>query len=214
MKKGYVISIISLIATIAFTYVIKTVDVAAIGPNGTSVGLSHINQAFHEHYGVNEVLFALTGPMMYLGILVAGFFAIMGLVQLIKRRSLLKVDREIIGLGVLFLISMAAYAVFEKVAISYRPEIMPGETVLEASYPSSHTMLVIVILGAAFMLAGRYLQKGSLRTLVRILCVLIIAVTVIGRLICGCHWLTDIIAGILMSVVLLSAYAAFISQKH
>lgn len=213
MKKGYVISVISLIAFFAFTFIVKTVNVAMIGPAGTSVGLAKINQAFHSHYGVNMTIYQITDPMMYLAILVAAFFGVMGLVQLIKRKSLLKVDREIVGLGVLFIVSMIIYALFEKVIINYRPTIMPGETMPEASFPSSHTMLVIVILGAAFMLAGRYIDKGAIRSLIRAVCALIIAVTVTGRLICGCHWLTDIIAGLLMSITLLSAYYGFISTK-
>lgn len=213
MKKGYVISIISLILFAALTLLVKTVNVAVIGPAGTSVGLSHINQMFFSNYGVNMTMYEITEPMMYLAILVAAGFGVMGMIQLIKRKNLLKVDREILGLGGLFIVSMIIYALFEKIIINYRPAIMPGETMPEASFPSSHTMLVIVIIGAAFMLAGRYIDKGALKNLIRTLCILIITVTVIGRLICGCHWLTDIIGGILISLVLLGAYNGFISGK-
>lgn len=135
-------------------------------------------------------------------ILTALFFALAGLVQLIKRRSLLKVDREILALGGLYIIVIGLYVLFEKVIINYRPIIMPGSTHPEASFPSSHTMLVCIIMGSAAMLLGKY----KLCTALRIMCLSVIAVTVIGRLIAGVHWFTDILGGILISITLLSVF--------
>jgi undecaprenyl-diphosphatase len=38
----------------------------------------------------------------------------------------------------------------------------------------------------------------------------VILITVFGRLICGVHWFTDIVGGILISVSLVTAFAAFL----
>ncbi len=70
-------------------------DVAAIGPAGTEVGFSHINQFVHNLTGVNMLWYEITDYIGYGAIAVCGMFALAGFIQMIKRRSLLKVDREI-----------------------------------------------------------------------------------------------------------------------
>ena len=88
---------------------------------------------------------------------------------------------------------------------------MPDNTHPEASFPSSHTMLVCVIMGSAAMLINRYIRNKPLNRILRAVCYVIIGVTVVGRLIAGVHWFMDILGGILISVTLLSLYEEVIS---
>lgn len=185
-------------------------DVAAIGPDGTEVGFSHINQLVHDLTGVHMLWYDITDYIGYGAIAVCGLFALTGFIQLIKRRSLLKVDREIWALGGLFIAVIGCYVFFEKYIINYRPIIMPGETAPEASFPSSHTMLIMTVMIAVMIVSDKYFSKG-MGVLVRILCFLITLITVGGRLWCGVHWLTDIIGGILLSATLLFLFSAVVS---
>ncbi len=185
-------------------------DVAAVGPAGTEVGFSHINQLVHNLTGVNMVWYDITDYIGYGAIAVCGMFAVAGLVQMIKRRSLLKVDREIWALGGLFIAVIGCYVFFEKFIVNYRPVIMPGETAPEASFPSSHTMLIMTVMIAVMIVSDKYFSKGT-GVLVRVLCFVITLVTVGGRLWCGVHWFTDIIGGILLSATLLFLFAAVIA---
>lgn len=185
-------------------------DVAAIGPEGTTVGFSHINKMVHDLTGVNMFWYDLTDYIGYGAIAVCGLFALAGFVQLIKRRSLLKVDREIWALGGLFIAVIGCYVFFEKYIINYRPIIMPGETAPEASFPSSHTMLIMTVMIAVMIVSDKYFGKG-LGVLVRVICFLITLITIGGRLWCGVHWFTDIIGGILLSATLLFLFAAVIA---
>ena len=186
---------------------IRFADVAAIGPEGTSIGLSAANQAVHQLTGVNMIWYDITDWLGFAALLTAFIFAVVGFVQMIKRRSLLKVDGDILALGGLYVVVIVLYLFFEKVIVNYRPILMPGCEHPEASFPSSHTMLVCVIMGSAIMLLPRYIRDHTLCRVLRAVCWAVIAVTVIGRLIAGVHWLTDILGGLLISAALLSLYA-------
>ena len=198
--------------TVILIALVRLVDVAPIGAQGTSIGLSHLNQFVFDLFGVNMLWYTITDWLGIAAILTAFAFAVTGIVQLIKRRSLLKVDREILSLGGLYIIVIGLYLLFENVIVNYRPIIMPDNTHPEASFPSSHTMIVCVIMGSAVMLINKYIKNKTLKRTLRVICFVIIGVTVIGRLIAGVHWFTDILGGILISVTLLSLYKEVISH--
>ena len=140
----------SLVAAFAlWTVLVRFVDVRAIGPEGSSVGFAALNGFVHELTGVNWLLYTVTDWLGLVPIAAALGFAILGLVQLIKRKSLWKVDRSILALGVFYIVVIAAYVFFEMVVINYRPTLIEGY--LEASYPSSTTMLVTCVMPTAAM---------------------------------------------------------------
>lgn len=192
--------------TVILIALVRLVDVAPVGAQGTSIGLSSLNKFVFELFGVNMLWYHITDWLGIAAVLTAFVFAVTGLVQLIKRRSLLKVDREILALGGLYIVVIGLYLLFENVIINYRPIFMPDNTRPEASFPSSHTMLVCVIMGSATMLMSKYIKNKRLCKALQIICFVIIGVTVIGRLISGVHWFTDILGGILISVTLLALF--------
>ena len=190
------------------------VDVEPVGAAGTSVGLSHMNRFVFELTGVNMVWYNITDWLGLAAIFAAFLFAATGLVQVIKRRSILKVDKEILALGGLYILVIGIYVLFENVIVNYRPIIMPGCSNPEASFPSSHTMLVCVIMGSTIIIIGKYIKKKSLCMVIRGMCAAVIAVTVVGRLISGVHWFTDILGGLLISTFLLALYSALITWEE
>ena len=206
------VSAVTFALFIILIILVKTVDVAAVGPAGTVIGLSSVNSAVHELFGLNMVWYDITKYLGAFAILVALGFAGMGMWQLIKRKSIAEVDKEILTLGGLYAVVVALYALFEVVIINYRPVIMPDNTVPEASFPSSHTMLICVVIGSAVMLTDRYVKNNRLCMLLKAIGIAIIIITVVGRLICGVHWLTDIIGGVLISISLLTLYSSLIRK--
>ncbi len=204
---SFVLFVVFLAATAVFTWMVINVDVRAIGPEGTSVGLSHINEFVHNVIGEHLVWYAITTWLGVVAMFIAAGFAVAGCLQLASRKSLRKVDREIVAIGVVYVIMLVMYIFFEKVIINYRPMLMPGMTTPEASFPSSHTMLVCVIGGTAIANWKQNKEmNGVLRKGLIFFAYVLIAVTVIGRLICGVHWFSDIVAGILYSMTLVFAY--------
>lgn len=211
MKKKYLcISISSLLAFALWTLLLCFVDVRAIGPEGSSVGLATLNGYVHEKIGVNMYLYNITDWLGLVPIGVAFGFAILGLIQLIKRKSLLRVDRSILALGVFYIIVVAVYLFFEIVVINHRPVLIEGY--LEASYPSSTTMLVTCVMPSAAMQAKERIKNKALRKGVIIAIIAFIAFMVVGRLLSGVHWITDIIGGALFSLGVVMAYKSFLQK--
>ncbi len=196
---------ILLAAFLLFTLLVKTVDVKPIGPQGSRVGFAALNQAMRDLIGKSGAWYTVTEFMGYAALGVVALLGLMGLIQLVQRKSLRKVDAAILVTGAYFVLVLAVYVLFDKVVINCRP-MLEKDGSLEASYPSSHTVLALCVMGAAALLAGRWL-KGRALGLVRLGCVLFMAVMVIGRLLSGVHWFTDILGGILLSASLISLYA-------
>lgn len=209
-KKFFLIAFLFLILTAAMTLAALFFDVQPIGPEGTEVGFAALNGKLAASLPFNELLYKVTKYLGYLAILVVGLIALIGLIQWITRKKLFKVDAEILMAGVLYLVMFALYVFFEKFALNLRPMIVPGETELEASFPSTHTLLGCVVFGSAMLLSGKLLKNKGLKVLFGIGFAVLALATGIGRLFSGVHWFTDIIAGFLYSATLLSFYKAFV----
>ena len=203
-KKRLVLGAGLVVVFVLWTVLVCFVDVRTIGPEGSSVGFATLNGFVHELTGVNWLLYTVTDWLGLVPIAVALGFAILGLVQLIKRKSLWKVDHSILALGVFYIVVMAAYVFFEMVVINYRPTLIDGY--LEASYPSSTTMLVMCVMPTAAMQLNARIKNTVFRRCAIIAIVAFTAFMVIGRLISGVHWITDIIGGAMFSIGIVTTY--------
>jgi undecaprenyl-diphosphatase len=198
-----------------YTLSLTFVDLRPIGPQGSYVAYAGINQMIHRLFGVNMMLYHITDWAGVAAILIAFGFAVLGLAQWIKRKSIWKVDSSILLLGVFYILVFGAYAFFEYNVINRRPVLING--FLEASYPSSTTMLAMCILPTAMIQFHRLIRNGFVRKTVNILCGLFTAFMVIGRLVSGVHWFTDILGGAMFSVSVILLYCAadhFTCKEH
>lgn len=203
-RRNYAVTASLFLAFILFTSIIKYVDVRPIGPEGSSVGLATLNRFVSERLGVNLFWYALTDWLGLVPIMFACGFAALGLWQLLRRGSIARVDPDILLLGLFYLAVIGCYALFERLVINYRPVLLDGS--LEASYPSSHVMVALCVMATAMMQFHRRLHSGRFLRALDLFCVLIIAVTVLGRLVSGVHWLTDILGGLILSAALITLY--------
>lgn len=208
MKNKFIASGIFALAFIILIVLVCTWNVANIGPEGTAIGLSSLNKSVHDALGVNKLWYDVTEIFGYVAIATVAVFGLLGVYQTFKRKSLLKVDKKLIALGGLYALMVLAYVLFEIVVVNYRPVIMPGDLHVEASFPSSHTMLVCVIMGGAFLILKDYVKNNGLRIALQYACLFIAAITAIGRLLSGVHWFTDILGGVLISLALVTFYSA------
>ena len=208
-KKSFLIAVFFLTVFILWIVLIRFIDVKAIGPQNSSVGFATLNSFFHKLTGVNMTLYTITDWLGLVPIAVCLGFGVLGLTEWIKRKSILKVDFSILVLGLFYIIVIAVYLLFEEVVINYRPVLINGY--LEASYPSSTTTLVMCVMPTAMMQFNTRIKSQILRKIVLITITIFICFMVIGRLISGVHWLSDIIGGILLSAGLVMMYRFIIS---
>ena len=211
MKKNQNVlaGILLLVGFAVWTFLIQEVDVQPIGPNGSSVGFAALNGWFHQLTGVHWMLYTLTDWLGLVPICVCLIFAGAGFIQLVRRKSLFKVDLDIIMLGAYYVLVILGYLLFEMVPINYRPVLIEG--FLEASYPSSTTLLVLSVMPTLYFQAQRRLNPNALRQAIRIFSVLFSAFMVIGRLVSGVHWLTDIVGAVLLSSGIFLIYKASVN---
>ena len=212
-SRHFVLSGVFCLLFVLLIVLVRSADVAAIGPAETRIGLSGLNQSVRSAIGMHPSVYKLTQVTGYLAILLAAGFAVLGGFQLIRRRSLRRVDRPVLLLAGLYAAVLVIYVLFEKVIINYRPVLMDGETFPEASFPSSHTMLASVIYLSAAMIVDRYVKDPRLAAVLRVLCVVLAVVTVAGRLVSGVHWFTDILGGILISASLLFCFYGLLKNE-
>ncbi|MBE6797453.1 MAG: phosphatase PAP2 family protein [Ruminococcaceae bacterium] len=211
MKK-FCISFSFLLIFVALTLGVIFIDVSAIGPNGSSVGFATLNGFFHSITGVNMPLYVVTDWLGLVSVFIGFGFALLGLVQWIKRRNILKVDFDILMLGIFYIVVIAAYLLFESFVINYRPVLING--FLETSYPSSTTLLVLTVNITTVLQFKKRIKNIILRKSINISLTCFTLFMVIGRLISGVHWLSDIIGGVLLSAGLITLYSAAINIKR
>ena len=198
-----------LLAFLLWTALIRSVDIQAAGPNGTKVGFAAFNLWFHHLTGVHMTIYTITDWLGLVPIAVCLGFGVIGVSQLIRRRSLFRVDPDIILLGLYYMLVIFAYLVFEMVPINYRPILINGA--LEASYPSSTTLLVLSVMPTLVFQVDRRCERKTVKRTLSIFAVLFSAFMVIGRSVSGVHWATDIVGSVLLSFGLYKLYQSAVT---
>ena len=210
-KKFFYIGTGTILSFVLWTVLVRLVGVDRIGPLESEVGFATINNAFHDFTGVHWFLYMLTDWLSIIPLAFVIGFAILGLYQWIKRKSLFKVDYDLLVLGAFYIATMAVYLFFEIVTINYRPILIAG--ILESSYPSSTTMLVLCVMISVIIQFQKRIKKAKLKRCLIWAIAVFTAFMVLARLISGVHWLSDIIGGVIVSFGLLLMYCYFSKPK-
>ena len=212
MKKSskfyFIITSLFLSVFTAFTVIVSFVDVKTIGPNQSSVGLSCINKPIFKFFKENTFWDMLSDILLVIALLTAILFVVIGVIQFIKRKSIFAVDSEILALSILYITTIIVFIIFELLVINYRPVLVDGK--LEASYPSTHILVVLSILLSTAMIIKKFIKKDTIRIILQSTLLLLSIFTIVARIVSGIHWFTDIIGAILLSLTLLSFFKSLL----
>ena len=212
-EKRKIFLFVGTICTLTFvvwTILLQKIDVQPLGVEGTMIGFATLNCWFHQLTGVHMSLYVITDWLGLVPIVVCLLFGVIGALQLIRRKKLFDVDYDILCLGLYYMIVIAAYLIFEEIPINYRPILIAGNK--EVSYPSSTTLLVLCVMPTLVEQVTRRLKRKGVKEFVAIIAVGFSTFMVVGRLVSGVHWITDIIGATLLSTGLFSLYKAAVLQ--
>ena len=204
VKKMFFKGGVFIVLFIVWTILIQTVNVRNVGINSSAVGFADFNVYFHSLTGVNMALYNITDWLGLVPVFICMIFGVFGFVQFIKRKSLFKVDTDIIFLGIYYIVVIFSYLIFEMIPINYRPIFINGFA--EASYPSSTTLLVLSVMPTLVFQAEIRIKKY--KKIIKFITVLFSVSMVVGRLLSGVHWFTDIIGSCFLSLGLFYCYKA------
>ena len=207
-KKLLILGIMLLGMFVVWTWLIQCVDVQPAGQKGTEIGFATFNCWFHRMTGVHMAIYMITDWLGLVPIFVCIAFGGVGFVQLIKRKSLFKVDRDLAFLGIYYVVVIFCYLIFEMISINYRPILIDG--MLEASYPSSTTLLVLSVMPTLVYQVNHRNTNLLLRRFICLMTIIFSAFMVIGRLVAGVHWFTDIVGAVILSAGLFYLYKAMV----
>jgi len=215
VRKLFITGIVLILAFAMWTVLIQIVDVQSVGQNGTDVGFATLNCLFHKLTGVHLSIYYITDWLGLVPIFCCIFFGGVGFAQLIKRRSILKVDSDIIILGIYYIAVIFGYLIFEMLPVNYRPILIDGRNA--ASYLSSTTLLVLSVMLTVSFQINRRIKNTFIRRLINASVLLFMLFMVIGRTVSGVHWLTDIVGSIIFSSGLYLIYKSavlFLDKKR
>ena len=101
----------------------------------------------------------ITDIILIAALALLGVFAILGLTEWIRRKSLKKVDRELLAMLPSLVLMAATYFIFDKLLILNTRPNGSGEP----SFPSSHTMATTTIFLMAIIALPKYVKNQPLR---------------------------------------------------
>ena len=144
----------------------------------------------------------ITNIILIVAFAVLAVFVILGLYQLIKRKSLKKVDKELTFMTLPLALMATAYLVFDKlIIINTRPN---GSG--EPSFPSTHTMVVATIFFLVAIVLPKYIKNRAIWIILDLLMLVLLIAVSFGRVLANMHWVTDVIAGLIFAGVFAGIY--------
>ena len=213
-KKRIIIGVILAVVAVVYTILVAKVDVKAIGPENSEVGFASINGPIHEKLPYNETFYKISKYAGLLPFLFVAFYGLQGVMQLIKEKSFSGVDLRLYKLCAFYVMFAIIYVLFEKLAVNYRPVIIDAAEGLEASFPSTHTLLAICLCGSSLMIAKYYIKNETLLKVLNIATWALMLIIVIARIISGVHWASDILGGVIISLAMLTLLSAGVGETE
>ena len=153
----------------------------------------------------------ITDIILVASIAVLGVFAVLGLYQWIKRKSLKKVDKPLLVMLVPLAFMAATYIIFDKFLILNTRPNGSGEP----SFPSTHTMVVATIFLLTAIILPNYIKSKTTRVIMDIVMLLFIALVSVGRVLANMHWVSDVVGGLIFAAIFAAIYYLILRRtKH
>ena len=150
----------------------------------------------------------ITNIILIAALAVLAVFAMLGLYQWITRKSIKKVDKNLLAMFIPLILMVIVFVIFEKVLIlNTRPD---GSG--EPSFPSTHTMVSATIFALAALNLKNYIKSKPLRITLYIIMAILTILVPVGRVLANKHWISDVVAGLVFAVIFAAIYYLIIRR--
>ena len=151
----------------------------------------------------------ITDIILITSFIILGVFACLGLYQWITRKSLKKVDQELLWFPLPLAIMAVVYFVFDKlIVLATRPN---GSG--EPSFPSTHVMVVATVFFLVTIILPKYVKNKTLRAVIEVIMVALISLTCVGRVLANMHSVGDVIGGLVFAFIFTEIYYLIIKKR-
>lgn len=212
-RNSYISSGICLAAFLVLIVILKTVDVGLYEPVNTYIGLSRFNIAVHSFFGTNAAFFIISEALGYFSLFVAVVVLFGGAIGVFKARSFRGISKQHFYAMAAYAVLVFLYVLFDFAVVNCRPVLEAGQTVPESSFPSTHTMIAMIVMGVFARFVNKTIGVNKKNAMISAVCYAIAVVTVFARFLSGVHWATDILGSILISMAVIFAYQAVITDE-
>ncbi|MBQ3436419.1 phosphatase PAP2 family protein [Candidatus Saccharibacteria bacterium] len=151
----------------------------------------------------------ITNIILISSFVVLAVFAVLGLVQWISRKSLKKVDKQLLWMPLPLLLMAITYVVFDKfIILNVRPN---GSG--EPSFPSTHVMVVATIFFVVALALPKYIKSKTARIVLELFIAALIGLTCVGRVVSQMHWISDTIGALVFAFIFSEIYRQIIKKR-
>lgn len=190
-----------------------TVDVTNSGVKGSNIGLSGINVPMRDIIGTSRLFYNISKIIGAIGVGLCAFLCAMLGFRVLRKKSLKALNKKEYALIGLYFVTAIFYVAFDKIVINYRPFIKWDESGPESSFPSTHSLMAIVIFAGLAHATSDYIKNELTLKIIQMACVIMALLVIIGRIFSGVHWITDIIGGIILGIGLVCIYLGIVTDK-
>ncbi len=144
----------------------------------------------------------ITNIILITALITLGIFVILGLCQWISRKSLKKVDKELLWFPLPLALMAITYVVFDKFLIlNTRPD---GSG--EPSFPSTHVMVVTTIFLLTAVILPKYIKSKIACLVLYLLMLAFVILNGVGRVLANKHWTSDVLGAVGFSFIFVAIY--------
>ena len=193
----YVILGLSSLFLFVLLVILLNFDKAVIAESNEAVGMSHINNIVSYKYV--KWVDKLSDVFFYLTFIVVACAIGLGIYQLVKNKSLAKVDKEIIIFGVFLVIAVGLWLSFDYV---FKLNIRPTHEA-KGSFPSTHVFLTTFFtLACHGYLCKKFKGNQLIKYLSLCVAIVFIVLMLITRVAAGMNYITDVTGGLFLGLSL------------
>ena len=211
-KMNYILAGLFYALFVVLIVLLLNVDVTPSGVRGTDIGLSGINVTLRDSIGISKLFYNISKVCGIIGIAAALGYVLQLALRALKKKTPGILSKTEWGIAILYFVTAILYVAFDKFVVNYRPFIKWDETAPESSFPSTHSLIAVVIFGSLYYMAEDYIKQELTLKITQMSCVILGILVIIGRLFSGVHWFTDVLGGIFLGLALLLTFTGSVMQ--